>query len=337
MRVLYIGEYIPGTTSHYRGEHLRQLLQPVEFRVIDTNIPVLGTCKVFRSLGWRTKRGPLIWNINSHINKGLNLSDQFDLVWIDKADFISLDTIQNLRAKAAVMVHYTPDNAFYSNLSPHFTRTIPIFDYCITTKSFEISRYKEYGANAILFCTQGFNPEVHTFQGTTTVKSGVVFIGLQEKYREHVIQELLDNDIQVKLGGIGWIPFVKRNSGNPRLTFLGERIFGNTYTQAISGSVAGLGLLSKNFPEKHTTRTFEIPACGTVLVTERNEELEKYFSADEALFFDHPSEIPALIRKLINEPDLMEQIQTNGAKRVRSGGFDNISILNKLLKEIHII
>jgi len=169
------------------------------------------------------------------------------------------------------------------------------------------------------------------------VKSGVIFIGLQEKYREHVIQELLDNDIQVKLGGIGWIPFVKRNSENPRLTYLGERIFGNTYAQAISGSVAGLGLLSKKFPEKHTTRTFEIPACGTVLVTERNEELKRYFSADEALFFDHPSEIPALVRKLINEPGLMEQIQNNGARRVRSGGFDNISILNKLLKEIHII
>ena len=37
------------------------------------------------------------------------------------------------------------------------------------------------------------------------------------------------------------------------------------------------GLLAKWVPELHTTRTFEIPACGTALVTERNSETALVF------------------------------------------------------------
>lgn len=36
------------------------------------------------------------------------------------------------------------------------------------------------------------------------------------------------------------------------------------------------GALSRRFPERHTTRTFEIPACGTVLITEWNEEISVF-------------------------------------------------------------
>ena len=98
-------------------------------------------------------------------------------------------------------------------------------------------------------------------------------------------RKAIGREFEIKLAGADWRRFAGKHRHKSNLQFFGEGLFSEAYAKLISGSLIGLGLLAKNFPEKHTTRSFEIPACGTVLATERNEELNSFYSEDEVLFF----------------------------------------------------
>ena len=56
--------------------------------------------------------------------------------------------------------------------------------------------------------------------------------------------------------------------------------------------------------ELHTTRTFEIPACGTILITEKNVETLSFFNPDEVIFFEDIYDIPSLINDTKNHIEL---------------------------------
>ena len=64
MKVLYVGHYTPGCTTHMRGEYLKVLLQPEEFRVVNIDIPIAETFPIFRQIGCLFKLGPFIRNVN---------------------------------------------------------------------------------------------------------------------------------------------------------------------------------------------------------------------------------------------------------------------------------
>ena len=59
------------------------------------------------------------------------------------------------------------------------------------------------------------------------------------------------------------------------ITFNEERYI-EEYAKIISLSYFGLGLLSNWVPELHTTRTFEIPACNTCLITPKTIEIANF-------------------------------------------------------------
>src|SRR5689334_11661743 len=157
MKALYVGHYDVGSTSRMRGEYLKQLLPEYEFVTINTDVPINATPKLLRSMGWRYKKGPLIRNINKYILKELNGNFEYDLVWIDKGVFIDPQIVQSLKQESRKLVHFTPDPAFTYHRSNLFYDALSLYDYCVTTKSFEIESYKKYGVKTI-FCTQGYDP-----------------------------------------------------------------------------------------------------------------------------------------------------------------------------------
>lgn len=334
MEILYIGHYEQGSTSRMRGEYLKEILNPSLFTVADINIPLLHTNKIARSFGWRYKKGPLISNINQFIYKVINGKWKYDLVWIDKGVFIKPFVVEKLRKNSAKLVHFTPDPAFTYHTSSLFYKAIPNYYCCITTKSYEIPLYEKQGAK-VLFCTQGYHPAVHKPYFSFAEKRGLVFIGHHEKWKEEIIAKLLEQNMYVTLAGINWKHFANKYNKNSLLNYTGSGIFGEEYAKAISRAQIGLGFLSKLAPELHTTRTFEIPACGTALVTERTTETEKIYSEEEAIFYSSSTELLEKINYALNHLEWLQKITENGYMAVRKGGYDYKSILEKLIQQIY--
>lgn len=332
MKVLYIGQYGAGSTSRMRGENLKGLLDPAVFEVIDLDEPIRSTRQPFRSWGWRHNSGPLIGNLERYVRQ--RLDGVYDLVWIDKGIFIGAGLLRDIKAR--LKVHYTPDTAIVFNKSRLFNSCIPLYDYCITTKSFEIEAFKQMGAREVLFCTQGYDARVHRPTVPPEKKNGAVFVGLCEPSREELLTKLLEKQVPVTLAGKNWEKFVRKHRHNSRLSYLGEGLFGDSYANLISGSQLGLGLLSKRFPERHTTRTLEIPACGTALATERNADTLSIFREEEVFFYRDDQELVEAVPALLNDRGRLDRIAQAGYRRVTQGEFDYLSILRGLLKKMKV-
>ena len=339
MKVLYIGQYTEGTTSKMRGEQIKSILQPKHFQAVDTNIPFYGMNRIPRSFGFRFKRGPLITKVNAFILSGLDELEGniiYDLIWIDKGVFLKKRTVQELRKRAKRLVHFTPDMSFFENRSSHFENGMNFYDFLITTKKAEVSHYqKVVPSYRLIQTTQGFSKEIHFPSVPFDKKKDVIaFIGLAEKSRLKIAEHIVQNEIPLKVAGMGWEKFAKRHENNPFFQYYGRALYGQDYSHFISTAYFGLGLLSKNFPELHTTRTFEIPACGTTLLTERNEETSAFFDEDEVIFYSSPEEMIKRIDYYLKNKNELENLARKGFERVHKDGFDYESILEKILAQV---
>ena len=86
-KVLYIGIYKDGTTSQMRANVLKRILNDWEFHLIDTDIPFSDSNRIFRSISFRFKIGPLVSLINKYIIDHTK-EGYYDLIWVDKAIFV---------------------------------------------------------------------------------------------------------------------------------------------------------------------------------------------------------------------------------------------------------
>lgn len=336
MKVLFIGPYGDGSTSKMRGIYLNKILKPSEYKVIDTEIPQRGLNRWFLSIGWRFKRGPMIRIINKFIEDELNGVYNYDMVWVEKGVFVLPAVLSELRKYSKKLVHFTPDPAFTYHRSDLFFNSIHLYDVCITTKSFELDFYKSYGVQTLL-TTQGFDPALHKPLHKLEDKAGIVFIGHREKNREELLSAIVEAGLNLTLAGINWNRFVYKYRGYPNLDYRGTGLYGADYAQALSKAQFGLGLLSKWIPETHTTRTFEIPACKTILVTEKNLELVSIFNPSEVLFYNNVDDLITQINELQSNTSHLYKVMESGFEKVHSGEYDYENIILGILTKLKLV
>lgn len=334
MKCAYIGILSRGSTSRMRAECLRRVTAGDEWAWIDTDEPFQRSARLWRTLAFRTGTGAAVSRINNAVCNAMS-GKSYDLVWVDKALFLNEETVRVARKAARRLVHFTPDTAFHENRARNFVRSMPLYDLLVTTKSFELDAYRmRAGRDTVLLTTQGFDPQVHYSRNEAGERRHeAVFIGLAEPDRERCVALLLEQGVPVRVGGLGWKGFLRRWRGHSGLTFEGEQIFGDAYARLLSQAWVGLGLISKRFPELHTTRTFEIPACGALLATESNSETRSFFETNEALFFSDYASLAAQLASTLHPASNadLKAVASAGERRVKADGRDYESILLRIL------
>ncbi|WP_269540971.1 CgeB family protein [Cerasicoccus fimbriatus] len=338
MNAVYIGILTPGTTSRMRAETLRTITPRWHWHWIDTHKPYLQASRWGRTLAMRFKIGPVMQATNRLVQNELAQiakTNQPDLIWTDKAAYLSLDTTKLLRRSTGKLIHYTPDTAFHTNKSKAFNASLPLYDYAVSTKSFETAEYAQWiPADRLLMTTQAYDAKVHYPRFAFEEKvPEVSFIGLCEPDRMDCAEQLLAAGVPLRIAGVNWEDFCQRHQHDAHFSFAGREVFGDDYVNMISKSWISLGLISKRFPELHTTRTFEIPACGTILATETNRETQSFFNDDEALFFTDYQTLAQKIKALLQDPEKLRAMASAGTARVRRDQRDYHSILSNILAQ----
>jgi spore maturation protein CgeB len=335
MNILFIGQCEYGSTSRMRFEII-ELYYKTNVKLINISPIIKSMWKPFRSIGWRFQIGPLIHSINKTIKDEINNEVVYDLVWVEKGVFIKESTLFEIRKLTKKLVHFTPDPAFFYHQSRHFNNGIKHYDFCITTKKFELQNYFDNGTKNVIYCTQGFDENIHKPMVKFDDKIyDICFIGHHELERELILSSLLNEGYSIALAGIKWTKFVKRNSKNKKLYYFGSHVAGEGYSLLISQSKVGLGLLSKWIPEKHTTRTFEIPACGTLLVSEKNDETVGFFNDNEVLFYEKRESIPNQIAQILKNISDLKIKTIKGREAVVNGNFSHNKIMMSILEKIN--
>jgi spore maturation protein CgeB len=257
-------------------------------------------------------------------------------LFVFKGNWVHPKVIEHCRSLGIATINYYPDVSFLSH-GPYIPRALPLYDQVFNTKSYGVRDMEsQLGVSNVKFLEPGYDPELHrpmflTKEDLQTYGCDVAFIGTWSPKKESILLALRKAapKIKMKIWGYQW----DRNPA-PELkdSIMGYGVIGDEYTKAICGSAICLGLLSEaglgaSSGDLITARTFQIPACGTFMLHERNTEVLRYFYEGEEAEFFEPSELWQKVSYYLSHAERRQAIAQNGLTRSLR---DDYSIDNRM-------
>lgn len=357
MKILYLGDIGPGQTCLMRMRALERL----GHQVLGVN-----TVEPWRRVSWlqrqaqrRMHRGSVVRGINNTV---LDVAREFrpEMVWADKQEFLYIETIEELRKLGARLVHFTPDPYFTLpwKRTPLMDAAMKSFDVLVYCKSYERTPYESLGRQ-LIYMPLGYCDEVHRPLPSPDPRwsCAVALLGGWEPRREQLLHAVAAAGVDLKIWGGHWdflkdgrwtlrrSIILKQLAGRDRFTIhqdttlipslQGGEVYGDDYARALSGARIGLGFLRKVCPDQHTTRTFEIPACGSMLLADRTDEHQRFFEeGKEAEYFGDEEELVSKIRFYTTHEDVRARIAAAGRQRCVDGGYAYVHRMSEVLTAI---
>lgn len=358
MKILYLGDIGPGQTSLMRMRALERLGHQV--LGVNTVEPWRQASWLQRQMQRRFQRGSIVEALNGSV---VAVARDFrpDLVWACKQEFLRVETIEELRKLGARSVHFTPDP--YFSLSWKRTRLMDeamrAFDVLVYCKSYEKKAYESYD-KPLIYMPLGYCDEVHRPLPSTDPKwsCAIGFLGGWEPCREQRLHALAAAGVDLKVWGGYWDflkdgrwtlrrkVILKQLAGGDQFSIRsdavlvpslqGGEVYGDDYARALSGARIGLGFLRKVCPDQHTTRTFEIPACGSMLLADRTVEHQEFFEeGNEAEYFDGLEELEDKVTYYSKNEEVRKRIAVAGHKRCQDDRYAYLHRMEDVLKAIN--
>lgn len=357
MRILFLGQISEGQTSLMRLCALRRLGH--EVYGVDTTTPWKTASWLRRQTERRLGRGPIVDRIN---RSALEAGRAFrpDIVWAEKQEYLRIETLEALREGGARLIHFTPDPYFYLNWkrTPLMDAAIGRFDVLVYCKAYE---RKDYGAlgRPLIYMPLGYCDETHRPLPSADSRwdCAIGFLGGWEPRRERLLGAVAEAIGGLKIWG-GYWDFLRDGcwtlkrriilgqlAGGDRFQIhkdqrLGEawqggEVYADDYARALTAARVGLGFVRQVCPDQHTTRTFEIPACGSLLLADRTEEHQSFFEeGTEAEFFSSSEELVDKARFYTRHETARARIAAAGRKRCADSGYAYVHRLSQALETL---
>ncbi len=331
MKILYTGPFRPGSLTAARREALIQLgyevigLDQTDF--IDCGPHLLRKAQVHLLIG------PNIVAYNNAIRR-LAREVTPDLVYIDQAAYLWPSTVAALRDATTRLVHYTSEwFGFRKYWYRHFFKTVPLYDAHVLTFWPSKSYLERMGARKIVMTEFGYDPSLHrpiqlTEDESSKFQTDVVFIGHWEPNTEQIISILRKAGVAARVFGPGWH---RARSLSDRAQI--QPVYGVDYVKALAAANICLGVLSKwNNNRYSNSRTFEIPAVGGFLLTERTDEHLRYFAeGKEAEFYASAEELVEKTRYYLAHAEQRRAIARAGHHRCTTSGYSHRDRMKSLM------
>jgi len=110
---------------------------------------------------------------------------------------------------------------------------------------------------------------------------------------------------------------------------------GADYRRALCASKIGTCFFSRWNRDQYTTRSWEIPACGTFLLSERTPAMQEFYrEGKEAEFFEGPEEFMDKVKFYLDNDAARKRIAAAGYARVIASGNDIYSRMRQWLADV---
>ena len=354
MKILFLGQIGLGQTSLMRMRAFERLGHTV--RGVHTGEPWTRASWLKRQVQRRLQHGSVVDEINRSVLESAR-GFRPNLVWAEKQEFLRAETIGELRKLDARCVHFTPDPYFSVDWkrTQLMDKAMGAFDALVYCKSYERKQYEMLG-KAVVYMPLGYCDEVHRPLPSkdTRWNCAVGFLGGWEPRRERLLHAVAAAGVDVKIWGEYWDflrdgkwtlrrhIILRQLSGGDYFRFhrdellarahQGGEVYEDDYARALTGSKISIGFLRKAWPDQHTTRTFEIPACGSMLLADRTQEHQEFFEeGKEAEFFDSCEELLEKTKFYCSNESARKRIAKGGYKRCIEGGYAYVRRLSTAL------
>lgn len=280
--------------------------------------------------------GPVLFALNAALARAAATSRP-DIVLLWRPTHVLPATIERIRRECgAKIVTYNNDDPFgprahrrapwHHHALWHWNvRILPAVDLALVYRPVNRDEALAAGARRPAVLGPWFIPDLHRPPPADDIEGtrfgcDAVFVGhFEPDGRARHIEALVASGVKVRLFGTGWpadtVARIWPDAGPI------QPVRGLDYTRALGGARLGLCFLSRLNRDTYTRRCFEIPACGTLLLSERTHDLKAMFDEDEeAVFFSSPAELVEKARWLLDRPGEIARIAAAGRRRVIRDG-----------------
>lgn len=269
-----------------------------------------------------------------------------DLIFIYRGTHVTAATLRQIKAQVpgVTIAGYNNDDPFAPAqpawLWRHFMACLPLYDAALAYRSHNLQDFLAHGARKTYLLRSWFvpgqnHPQVLSDQDREALGGDVCFIGhYEDDGRVDYLEELARNGIRLRLFGpeAGWDARLARSPWL-RSAIPVKPVRGNDYNKALCASQIALCFFSRLNRDTYTRRCFEIPATGTMLMSEYSPELADMFTEGvEAEFFRNKEELVRKVRFYLEHPERRVAIARAGLARVQRDGHDAISRIRHLLE-----
>ncbi|MBZ0159605.1 MAG: glycosyltransferase [bacterium] len=264
----------------------------------------------------------------------------WDIVWLEKALTIGPQTLVGVRKHCPVarIIGFSPDDMNgRHNQSQQFLKALPLYDYFLTTKSYNVHELGNRGCPNVVFVGNGFDPDTFrplpvSSEDRIRLGGDVGFIGTYERERADLMYYLATQGIRVRGWGSNW---GKMPWQHPNLAIENTPLYGDDFAKACATFKINLAFLRKINRDQQTTRSVEIPACGGFMLAERTDEhLELFEEGEEAEFFASREELLEKCRHYLRDNQARIRIAQRGYERCLRSGYSNSERLREALRII---
>jgi spore maturation protein CgeB len=229
----------------------------------------------------------------------------------------------------SLMVSYNNDNIFGGLRKKaywrHFRLAIPVFDLHLVFRRADEASYYRCGARNVYVLLHHYLPWLHRPISADLIndwRSDICFLGHCEPDKRIYFIDQLMRHVPGKylVRGSRW----KENAKGRRWEGMEtSEVQGEDYVKGINGAKIALSFFSSWNKDDYTTRVFEIPACGTFMLSERTSQmLELYQENKEAVYFSDVAELVDKAHFYLTHDEFRERIANAGKRRGLSSGYD---------------
>jgi spore maturation protein CgeB len=198
------------------------------------------------------------------------------------------------------------------NLAPGIIQCLPLYDLIATYSQASVASFRRLGGKAE-WVALAADPAMHTpaqGQPSAAFDADVGFIGQWRPEREAALARILAElpHARVKIWGPDW---GRRCRGKRDLLHAWQRrsLYEQDFARAVSACRINLNVIDPtNYPAANM-RFFELPAAGGFQVSSACPEMVNEFRDGETvIYYHHDSELPALLHRLLDNPDQRTRI-----------------------------
>ncbi len=315
-KVLIVGHTLElGRTEEVYGRGFSDFGCEVQYFTWKEAEPSLFSRSLAQRVAWR-----LAWQFRAKSANQALIEDanQFkpDLTFVVSPNLMKPSTIQALQQHGLVFVFFTdnPLDQHHTHSNSWIMQGLPFWDAVFIWSQELGKQLIQKGVKNVAFHPFCSDIQYHFPQRKSPSVYDLAFIGNWDSSRKR--EQYLKAITHYKLG-IWGSDYWRTHCRETSLKSLCQKMCSYDEIPEILGSATiGLNILRPQNELGHNIRTFEIPASGTLMLSERSQELLELFEEDrEAVYFSTPDELLQKVDYLLQNSNLLKSIANSGYKK----------------------